>query len=230
MKKYAIIVAGGSGSRMGSDLSKQFLPIHGKPILVHTIEKFLSYSSDIQLVIVLPKKDFLIWEQIISTPTTHSLIQLLNHSIIITEGGATRFLSVKNGLAKIQDNEGLVAVHDAVRPCLNLGIIQKGFEVAAEFGTAVTCVPLKDSARMVVENGENVAIDRSLYRLVQTPQTFKVSLMKAAFEQAEQTFFTDCASVIEYAGNKITLIEGSYENIKITTPEDLILAESFLCG
>jgi 2-C-methyl-D-erythritol 4-phosphate cytidylyltransferase len=189
-----IIVAGGSGSRMNSDLPKQFISIHGKPILVHTIEKFLSYSPDIQLVIVLPKKYFSIWEEIQEKYFSNLQLQTskIPKQIIIAEGGATRFQSVKNGLAKIQKNEGLVAVHDAVRPCVNLGIIQKGFEVAAEFGTAVTCVPLKDSARIILQNGENSAIDRSLYRLVQTPQTFKISLIKKAFEQAEQPFFRLC--------------------------------------
>lgn len=220
---YAIIVAGGSGSRMKSEIPKQFLPLAGKPILLHTVEKFLQIP-DIQLIIALPKNDIEYWHEITQS---NSVIQKFKDSIIITAGGATRFQSVKNGLNQIK-NDGFVAVHDGVRPLINLEIIQNSFLVAQEHGTAVTSVWVKDSVREVNENGESKAIDRTKLKLVQTPQTFRVSLMKKAFEVEEQSFFTDCASVLEFSGKKITLIDGAYENIKITTPEDMLVAEAFL--
>ncbi|MFN3848018.1 MAG: 2-C-methyl-D-erythritol 4-phosphate cytidylyltransferase [Spirosomataceae bacterium] len=221
MQKYAIIVAGGSGSRMGSEIPKQFLPINNKPILFHTVEKFLQIP-ELQVILVLPKKDIEYWNSL------EKPVSLQSNQLTITEGGASRFQSVKNGLKLVPQDADLVAVHDGVRPLISLEIIQNSFTVAAEKGSAVTSVMLKDSARRILENGDNEAIDRTQYRLMQTPQTFKVSIMKPAFEAPEQSFFTDCASVLEYAGHKITLIEGSYENIKITTPEDLVLAEAFI--
>jgi 2-C-methyl-D-erythritol 4-phosphate cytidylyltransferase len=220
---YAIIVAGGSGSRMKSEIPKQFLPLSGKPILLHTVEKFLQIP-DIQVIVVLPKNDIEYWYEITQA---NADIQKFKNSIIITVGGATRFQSVRNGLALIQ-NEGLVAVHDGVRPLVNLEIIQNSYTTAQQFGTAVTSVWVKDSVRQLDANGESLAIDRTKLKLIQTPQTFQVNLMKKAFEVEEQAFFTDCASVLEFAGQKITLIDGAYENIKITTPEDMLVAEAFL--
>lgn len=220
---YAIIVAGGSGSRMKSEIPKQFLPLKGKPILVHTVEKFLQIP-DIQVIVVLPKNDIEYWNEI---TVSNETIQSFKSSITITVGGASRFQSVKNGLFTIK-TDGLVAVHDGVRPLINLEIIQNSYEVAAQKGTAVTSVWVKDSVRQVDANGESIALDRTKLKLVQTPQTFQVNLMKRAFEVEEQAFFTDCASVLEFAGEKITLIDGAYENIKITTPEDMLVAEAFL--
>ncbi|WP_435355328.1 2-C-methyl-D-erythritol 4-phosphate cytidylyltransferase [Emticicia sp. SJ17W-69] len=221
--KYAIIVAGGSGSRMKSEIPKQFLPLAGKPILLHTVEVFLQIT-DIQLIIVLPKNDIDYWHQITQS---NANIQSFKNSIIITEGGATRFQSVKNGLKQIKD-DGLVAVHDGVRPLVSLDIIQKSYQVAYEHGTAVTSVWVKDSVREVDKDGKNLAIDRTKLKLIQTPQTFRLSLFKKAFEVEEEAFFTDCASVLEFSGQQINLIDGAYENIKITTPEDMIVAEAFL--
>ncbi len=220
---YAIIVAGGNGSRMKSEIPKQFLPLNGKPILIHTVEKFLQIP-DIQVIVVLPKNDIEYWNEITSSNET---IQKFKDYIVITVGGASRFQSVKNGLSIIK-TDGLVAVHDGVRPLVNLEIIQKSYEVAAEKGTAVTSVWVKDSVRQFDQNGESIALDRTKLKLVQTPQTFQINLMKKAFEVDEQSFFTDCASVLEFTGEKITLIDGAYENIKITTPEDMLVAEAFL--
>ncbi len=220
---YAIIVAGGSGSRMKSEIPKQFLPLKGKPILIHTVEKFLQVP-DIQIIVVLPKNDIEYWNEITATNET---IQTYKNAIKITVGGASRFQSVKNGLINIK-TDGLVAVHDGVRPLINLEIIQNSFKVAAEKGSAVTSVWVKDSVRQFDNDGESAALDRTKLKLVQTPQTFQVGLMKKAFETEEQAFFTDCASVLEFAGEKITLIDGAYENIKITTPEDMLVAEAFL--
>ncbi len=223
VRKFAIIVAGGSGSRMKSDIPKQFLPLLGKPILIHTIEKFLQIP-DIQLVIVLPQNDIDYWYQITAS---NILIQKYFSLITITSGGATRFQSVRNGLNKIP-GDGLVAIHDGVRPLVTLEIIQNSFEIANQKGSAVTSVWVKDSVRKINKNNESKAIDRTKLKLVQTPQTFRIDLIKKAFEMEEQQYFTDCASVVECMGEKITLIEGAYENIKITTPEDLIFAEAFL--
>ncbi len=220
---YAIIVAGGSGSRMKSEIPKQFLPLNGKPILIHTVEKFLQIPA-IQVIVVLPKNDIEYWYEITAS---NEIIQKFKDAIVITVGGASRFQSVKNGLKSIK-TDGLVAVHDGVRPLINLEIIQKSYEIASEKGTAVTSVWVKDSVRQFDTNGESIALDRTKLKLVQTPQTFQVNLMKRAFEVDEQPSFTDCASVLEFAGEKITLIDGAYENIKITTPEDMLVAEAFL--
>lgn len=220
---YAIIVAGGNGSRMKTEIPKQFLPLNGKPILIHTIEKFLQIPA-IEIIIVLPKNDIDYWDEMAKLNET---IQKFKNSIKITYGGASRFQSVRNGLNTIK-TDGLVAVHDGVRPLVNIETIQNSYRVAAEKGTAVTSVWVKDSVRQYNEKGESTALDRTKLKLVQTPQTFQVNLMKKAFEVSEQSFFTDCASVLEFSGENITLIDGSYENIKITTPEDIIIAEAFL--
>lgn len=214
-KFFAIIVAGGSGSRMKSDIPKQFLLLNGKPILQHTIERFLEVVPASQLILVLPSGDWSIWETLCNEHNFHPPIQTVN-------GGATRFQSVRNGLQAIGASEGLVAVHDGVRPFISPEIIQASFETAVRTGSAVTCVPVKDSVRVVGADGISQAVDRRQYRLVQTPQTFQLTAFRQAFKTEEQVFFTDCASVMEYAGFPITLIEGSYENIKITTPEDLV--------
>ncbi|WP_080059975.1 2-C-methyl-D-erythritol 4-phosphate cytidylyltransferase [Spirosoma aerolatum] len=212
--RYAIIVAGGSGSRMKSDIPKQFLLLRGKPILQHTLERFLEVIPASQIFLVLPVTDRTTW---LNLCEQHQF----SPSLTLVDGGATRFQSVRNGLSAIPVTEGLVAVHDGVRPFVSAEIIQNSFDTAARTGSAVTCVPVKDSVRVVHADGRSQAVDRSHYRLVQTPQTFQLNLFRQAFAVEEQPFFTDCASVMEFAGFPITLIDGSYENIKITTPEDL---------
>lgn len=220
MRKYAIIVAGGSGTRMQSELPKQFLLLAGKPILMHTIEAFC--FDDIQITLVLPKDQIDIWR---------ALCLKYNFSIAtnIIEGGATRFQSVKNGLNAINNNHGLVAIHDGVRPLVSQEIISEAFEKAMTLGCAITSVPLKDSLR-AINSTSNYAVDRSKFRLIQTPQTFQLHLITEAFERPYQPTFTDDAAVFENSGHSIHLIEGDYRNIKITTPEDLSVAESFLVG
>ncbi|MBD2702253.1 2-C-methyl-D-erythritol 4-phosphate cytidylyltransferase [Spirosoma sp. BT702] len=213
---FAIIVAGGSGSRMKSDVPKQFLKLGNKPILQHTLERFLDVVSASQIRLVLPGREIAQWKKLCEEHHFHT-------EIPIVTGGASRFQSVRNGLAAISASDGLVAVHDGVRPFVTADIIRNGFETAAHTGSAVTCVPVKDSVRIVAGDGTSQAVDRSMYRLVQTPQTFQLNLFRQAFQVEEQSFFTDCASVMEYAGFSITLIDGAYENIKITTPDDLRL-------
>ncbi|MCY7350008.1 MAG: 2-C-methyl-D-erythritol 4-phosphate cytidylyltransferase [Cytophagaceae bacterium] len=224
MQHFAIIVAGGSGNRMGSAVPKQFLQLAGKPILVHTIEKFLAYSADVQIILVLPQADFPRWTTLKSD---YSFIHSFTHSIIETEGGATRFQSVRNGLACVEGN-GLVAIHDAVRPLVSVEIIGRSFAAAAQHGSGIVAVSAKDSIRQVLGRDKTIALDRSTLRLVQTPQTFRVDLIKKAFEQPESPLFTDDASVAEAAGFPIHLVEGAYENIKITTSGDLVVAEALL--
>ncbi len=215
MKKYAIIVAGGSGSRMRSNLPKQFIEIGGLPVLMHTLIRFKEAFADINLILVLPENQFDFWEELCQKhrfTVAHQLVK----------GGNSRFQSGKNGLSVIE-TDGIVAVHDGVRPFVSTDIIRESFEVAQAKGTAVVSVASKDSVRV---NGQ--AIDRQTVRLIQTPQTFQVSIIKKAFETEELSTFTDDASVVEFAGFDINLIEGSYENIKITTPEDLEWAEIIL--
>ncbi|WP_025763077.1 2-C-methyl-D-erythritol 4-phosphate cytidylyltransferase [Dyadobacter tibetensis] len=221
MKKFAIIVAGGSGSRMKSELPKQFIAVNRLPILMHTLQAFHSYSSQVTLILVLPAAHLDFWK---SLCVQHSF--LLSHRLVA--GGETRFHSVKNGLAAIDDSQGLVAVHDGVRPVISAEIISQGYITAERAGTAVTSVPLKDSIRMVKSEGGNQALDRSNFLLIQTPQTFRLDWMRNAFAQPYQQHYTDCASVLEAAGHCIELIPGAYENIKITTPEDLEWASVFL--
>ena len=199
---------------MKSDVPKQFLLLNGKPILQHTLERFLSVSPTPQVILVLPGHDRLTWETLCQQHNFHPVIQ-------IVDGGVTRFQSVRNGLTAIHSTSGLVAVHDGVRPFVSPEIIQNSYETAARTGSAVACVPVKDSVRHVGPDGRSTALDRSALRLIQTPQTFGLGRFRQAFQTDEQPFFTDCASVMEHAGFPITLIDGSYENIKITTPEDL---------
>lgn len=227
MQKFAIIVAGGSGSRMKSDIPKQYLPIANRPILIHTVEKFLQIEH-IQVILAIPAHDFEVWENLVAQESSDSLVVKKKEAIKLVAGGATRFQSVRNGLLSIEATEGLVAVHDGVRPLITTEIIENSYQIAAEKITAVTSVPLKDSARIINKDGSNKSIDRTQLRLMQTPQTFQLNEMRKAFQSPEQPFFTDCASVFEFAGYTITLIDGIYENIKVTTPEDLILAEAFL--
>lgn len=221
MNEFVIIVAGGSGSRMKSDIPKQFIPVGGYPILMHTIRAFRNYSKSISIRLVLPESQFSAWNELCAAYRFQEAYELI-------AGGESRFDSVKNGLKSIQEEDGLVAVHDGVRPFVDQQTILRGFQKAQESGSSVTCIPLKDSVRIVQSNGQNQAVNRSDYRLIQTPQTFRIDWMRKAFQTDYHPDFTDCASVLEKAGLPIHLIEGNFENIKITTPEDLIWAEAFL--
>lgn len=219
MQKYVVIVAGGSGTRMKREIPKQFIPVAGKPILMHTLLAFYNFSAEINIILVLPESQILGWK---------SLCAQYNFDIPhkTTIGGKTRFHSVKNGLANI-NGDGLVAIHDGVRPLVSDQIILNSFAMAEQKGNAITAVPLKDSIRWT-DGTNNKVVNRNDYQLVQTPQTFQVNLIKSAFNTGYDPGFTDDASVLEASGTKINLIEGDYSNIKITTPEDLVLAESRL--
>lgn len=220
MKKYAIIVAGGSGTRMKSEVPKQFLPLHGRPVLAHTLAAFKA-AGDLEIILVLPPSQIRSWQDIVSENGIS-----VAHQVVA--GGETRFHSVKNGLEKVPDNGSLVAVHDGVRPLVTPLLINRCFEEAMIFGSAVAAVPLKDSLRRAGHDARAEPLDRDAFRLVQTPQAFKTAWMKKAFDSAYHPFFTDCASVVEYAGFAIHLTNGDYRNLKITTPEDLLVAAAFL--
>jgi 2-C-methyl-D-erythritol 4-phosphate cytidylyltransferase len=220
LPESVIIVAGGSGSRMQSQVPKQFIAMGGQPILMHTIRRFHTYNQLLQLVVVLPPAQLQMWQALCFTHVFD-----IKHTVV--SGGATRFGSVKNGLAAITAPDGVVAVHDGVRPFVPVEVIRAAFITAADKGNAVVAVPLKESIRQVFST-ENKAVDRTQYRLIQTPQCFRLPLLRRAYELTEEPTFTDDASVVECLGEKINLVEGSYENIKITTSEDLIWAESFL--
>jgi 2-C-methyl-D-erythritol 4-phosphate cytidylyltransferase len=218
-REYALIVAGGKGTRIKSKIPKQFIALAGKPVLMHTIDAFLAYSPSLSIVLVLPEDDFSTWAELCQ-------LHQFNRQVTLQKGGDTRFQSVRAGLSRIE-GEGLVAIHDGVRPLVSPDIIGASFRLAAVHQSAVAAVRLKESIRMTDQDNTK-AVDRSRFRLIQTPQTFLVSTIKKAYEQKEEPGFTDDASVAEKNGLVISLFEGSYENLKITTSEDLIVAETLL--
>lgn len=221
MKNAALIVAGGSGTRMGATMPKQYLPIGGRPILMHTLDAFYKFDQFLDLILVLPALDHELWKSLCqghSYQVPHRLVS----------GGSSRFQSVKNGLLSLSADTELVAIHDGVRPFVALEVIRESFDTAASTGSAVAVVPLKDSIRKVGVNGNSVYQDRQQFRLVQTPQTFQTKKILQAFETGDLPQFTDDATVYENMGWEVTLIPGNLENIKITTPEDLAYAAYLL--
>lgn len=219
MKKYVIIVAGGSGTRMQSDLPKQFHEINKQPILMHTISAFVKAIPEINIVLVLSKQYYEQWNLLCETHHFSTPYQLV-------DGGATRFHSVQNGLLLVPNN-CLVGVHDAARPLVSTQTILNAFSLAEQKGNATPIFPITDSIRHV-ENDTNNAVSRNNYFIIQTPQCFTSNSLKKAFVQEYQESFTDDASVVEAMGVKINLVGGNRENIKITTPQDLIIAEALI--
>lgn len=222
MKRYAIIVAGGSGQRFGTELPKQFMPLKGLPILMHTLNLFHNFDSNIELIVSLPPGFIDMWP-LLCTEHKFKIVH------IIVEGGETRFHSVKNSLGAINGVDGLVAVHDGVRPLVSEDTLLRCFETARRTGNAVPSVPLYDSIRELNE-GVSIPVNREAYVLVQTPQVFSLKLLKEAYKQPYNVNFTDDAHVVEKAGSKIILVEGNRENIKITNQSDLIIAEALMNG
>lgn len=216
MKNNVIIVAGGKGLRMGSELPKQFISIGGKPILMHTIEAFYQFDNEINIILVLHPSYVDFWE---------SLCKEHNYqrNMTITTGGDTRFHSVKNGLQYVEN--GLVAIHDAARPFISAKLITDCFNRAEECGAVVPAVDSTDSLRMLLDEEKSKIIDRSKIRLVQTPQVFRVEILKRAYEAEFNDIFTDDASVVEALGVDIHMVKGEVSNIKITTPFDLEVSE-----
>jgi 2-C-methyl-D-erythritol 4-phosphate cytidylyltransferase len=219
MLKYAIIVAGGSGTRMGGNLPKQFLLLKNMPVLYYTISTFLEAYDDLKIILVLPAEYTDMGQEIIDAWFDKDRIS-------ITTGGDTRFQSVKNGLQLIEE-ESIIFVHDAVRCLISAALIHACYEKAVETGSAIPVVTSKDSVRMLTDEG-NDAVDRNKVMLVQTPQTFHSKILLPAFKIDYKDKFTDEATVVEAYGLKVSLVEGEESNIKITTPMDLMMAESLL--
>lgn len=217
MKRFVIIVAGGSGQRMESLVPKQFLSIHNEVILMKSIKSFHLFDPTLRIILALPENHIRYWTELCKE---HHF--LIHHEIV--KGGNTRYHSVKNALEKV-DNEGIVAIHDGVRPLVSQATIAQIFEIASINGNAVPYTDLVDSIRFV-DLDVNYPVDRNKYKLIQTPQAFDCKLIKKAYNQSWNESFTDDASVIEKMGTKINLIPGNRENIKITSQIDLKLAEA----
>ena len=223
---YIIIVAGGKGLRMGSDIPKQFLPIGGKPVLMRTLERFREYSAELQIILVLPEAQQAYWRELCKQYNFPLPLEGAEGGFYqLANGGQTRFHSVQNGLAKVPDDaQGVVGVHDGVRPFPSIEVIKNCYETARTKKAVIPVIPVVETVRHL-EGEKSVTVPRGDYRLVQTPQTFDIQLLKAANRQPYNDGFTDDASVVESFGYEITLVEGNRENIKITTPYDLKIAE-----
>jgi 2-C-methyl-D-erythritol 4-phosphate cytidylyltransferase len=221
MKLYALVVAAGSGKRMGAEIPKQYLELAGKPVLMHTLERFKAFDDSIEIITVLPENQLRFWADLqkkYSFNIPHTLVK----------GGRARFFSVRNGL-KFVDVPGLVAIHDGVRPFVSFETIKRCFETAEKLGNAIPVIPPSDTLRMISDKGSK-PINRLLVRQVQTPQVFRADKIKKAYLQEYKPEFTDDATVLENTGVKINLVEGNRENIKITTPEDLVISTALLPG
>lgn len=218
MDKYALIVAGGSGTRMGSSIPKQFLSVSGKPVLAHTINSFVEAYADVYIILVLHGMYIEQGKELVQSWTDTA-------QVTFTTGGETRFHSVKRGLEFVPDNS-VCFVHDAVRCLVSAGLIRRCYEMACEQGNAVPAIAPADSMRIQEEAGSSYPLDRNKVRLIQTPQTFYSSILKTAFAQSYDPIFTDEANVVEKTGVGIHLIEGEATNLKITTPLDLVIAET----
>ncbi|MBQ8695436.1 MAG: 2-C-methyl-D-erythritol 4-phosphate cytidylyltransferase [Bacteroidaceae bacterium] len=223
MKKYIIVVAGGKGLRMGGEVPKQFQVIGNKPVPMVTLERLHAIDPAMQLVLVLPAEQFDLWKEMCRQ--YEFAVPLL-----LTQGGATRFHSVQNGLAQVDDiDEALVGVHDGVRPFVSQRVIDDCFREAWIHGAAIPMIDLQDSLRHIVgADGVTEVVPRDRYRLVQTPQVFKLSVLRKAYEQRFVETFTDDASVVEASGKDVVAVEGNRENIKLTTPFDMLVARTLM--
>jgi 2-C-methyl-D-erythritol 4-phosphate cytidylyltransferase len=217
MNLYALIVAGGTGTRMGTDIPKQFLELAGKPVLMHTIARFRAFDKSIKIITVLPENQLGLWEEL-----QEKYSFSVSHTVVA--GGSSRFFSVRNGLQEVEEN-GLVAIHDGVRPLVSIDTIKRCFSDAEKFGNAVPVISPSDSLRMITGQ-VNMPVNRHYLRIIQTPQVFDVKLIKKAYLQDFSPDFTDDAMLLEKTGESIHLVEGNRENIKITNPEDLAIAEA----
>lgn len=217
MKKYVIVVAGGKGLRMGGEIPKQFLPIQGKPVLMRTLEAFYTYDNQIELIVVLPVAQQDYWKQLCAQYDF-----VLPHRI--ADGGETRFHSVRNGL-RLVGEEGLVGVHDGVRPFVSQEVIAACYETAAVKQAVIPVVDVVETIRHLLADGQSETVSRDRYKLVQTPQVFTCDVLKRAYTQTYIPAFTDDASVVEALGIPVCMVKGNRENIKLTTPFDLKVAE-----
>lgn len=219
---YLIIVAGGKGLRMGGDIPKQFLPLCGKPVLMHTIERFRAWNAELKIILVLPRDQHHYWQRLCKE--YHFEVEYM-----LADGGETRFHSVQSGLSLIPDDaQGVVGVHDGVRPLVSEEVISRCYEAAKVHEAVVPVTSVVETLRQIQADGTGKNVQRSDYRLVQTPQTFHIQLLKQAYRQPYLDAFTDDASVVEAVGRKVVMVEGNRENIKITTPFDLVVGEALL--
>ena len=219
MDKIVLIVAGGSGTRMNSGIPKQFMLLQNRPVLMHTLNVFHHYNRDMELILALPESQVERWNELCKTHDFR-----LRHQVV--PGGETRFHTVKKNIAGLPDSS-LVAIHDGVRPLVSLDTIDRCFQTAAEFGNAVPCIGIPETLRRL--NGKRSSqVNRTKYRLIQTPQVFLADILKKAYDQDYRHDFTDDAGVVENLGHTIHLVEGNKENIKITYPQDLIVAGTLL--
>lgn len=225
MQQFAVIVAGGSGTRMGGGLPKQFRPLCGRPVLWWSMKAFKDENPETEIILVLPHDFISLWKEIID-----SLPEEERFRHLIAEGGKIRSDSVKNGLDLINNNESLVAIHDGARPLVNKKIISDGWINAKNNGAAIPVIPVTDSLRKVEKDKKSHSVDRNGFVAVQTPQVFKTSLLKGAFNLTEDNSFTDEASLVESVGNEVVMFEGSNENLKITNPKDLEIATVLMGG
>lgn len=219
MTNYAVIVAGGSGTRMGSDIPKQFLKINDLPVLMHTINTFHQFDAFMKLILVLPETQIAYWQNL-------CMEHRFNVPHAITNGGSTRFESVKNGLSLVE-TPALIGIHDGVRPFVSPDTLRRCYHHAKALGNAIPVLDAYESIRQIDEDCSK-ALDRSTIKLVQTPQVFHSDVLFPAYEQPYSPLFTDDASVVEAYGKTIHLVAGNRENIKITTPFDLVLADAFI--
>lgn len=231
MKQAVIIVAGGKGTRMGGDVPKQFMSINGTPILMHTLMRFRAYNAHMQIVLVLPKSQQEYWFSLCNKHNFHT-------EYTLADGGETRFHSVKNGIAKVNDDIELIGVHDGVRPFVTNEVIALCYDTAAASEAAIPVIDVHETLRHIVfrtnegagktDETTSITVPRNEYKLVQTPQVFSSHILRRAYSQPYTENFTDDASVVESAGHSITLVPGNRENIKITTPYDIKIAGSLV--
>jgi 2-C-methyl-D-erythritol 4-phosphate cytidylyltransferase len=219
MQLYVVIVAGGSGTRMGAEIPKQFLELAGRPVLMHTIERFRAFDESIEIITVLPENQLRSWIDL-QKKYSFTIPQT------IVKGGSTRFYSVRNGL-KFVNTPGLVAIHDGVRPFVSLDTIRRCFSTAEQLGNAIPSISPVESLRIVTDTG-NRPVNRLQVKQIQTPQVFNAGLIKKAYLQDYRPEYSDDATVLESMGEQINLIEGNRENIKITNPEDLLISGALL--
>ncbi|UTW64208.1 2-C-methyl-D-erythritol 4-phosphate cytidylyltransferase [bacterium SCSIO 12741] len=218
--KQVVVVAGGSGSRMKSDQPKQFIAVAGRPILMHTLECFLNFDPATRLILVLPKDHHSTWKDLCAK---HGF----THPVELVSGGATRYHSVQAGMALAQ-SEGVIAVHDGVRPMVSTATLKRCFETAWKEGNAIPALAVVETLRKLENDGSSTWVNRDAFRSIQTPQCFRYDIIQTAYQQEYNEEFTDDASVVERMGVSINLVEGNRENLKITTPEDLHWAEYWL--
>ena len=223
MKKYIIVVAGGKGTRMGGEMPKQFQLLGGKPIVMVTLGRLQAMDPTVKLILVLPAEHIDLWKELCKEYD-------FSLPLLLVQGGSTRFHSVQNGLAQVEDiEEALVGVHDGVRPFVSARVLEDCFREAWIHGAAIPMIDVQDSLRHIVGvNGVTEVVPRDRYRLVQTPQVFKLSLLRRAYEQRFVESFTDDASVVEALGEQVAGVDGNRENIKLTTPFDLMVAKTLM--